>query len=466
MALHVTKYFHRGSSYHLLLAFLAIACIRPSLAQNDFFNTLDVDIETTNSLADEGFSLIGWVTQKVSQGIERPGALFSRQDRDLNKIETSLFAQLDKKLGEGFDFRISGKVYHDEVYRLDEGIEYTSDETNEFRNRFEVRDFYIEKQYNNGFYFKLGNQILAWGLAEYSRVTDIINTEDQYTFAQQDLEDIRLQVPAALLSYSTGQWTFDGVITHRANKNYTAPIGDEFDQFVALRQAGIRINRDSPDTEEEYFFRASTHLSQGDLQFVAGEFNNNALSLEEITAARSINPLFQYGQNRMRAFGVAANWADGSWLYFGELGLHLDKAVIPNRDSIFRQLGGWDEKDQVLSVFGVEYNGFKNLLLTFELDSIRTKNHDAFMYADENQTSFGARLYWTALNEKLTVVAVHNELANETGQVSRVSADYSWSDSVEVGLLWVDYGSRRDSIFYNFRNNDILQVHLRYNFQI
>jgi hypothetical protein len=168
----------------------------------------------------------------------------------------------------------------------------------------------------------------------------------------------------------------------------------------------------------------------------------------------------------MRAFGVAANWADGSWLYFGELGLHLDKAVIPNRDSIFRQLGGWDEKDQVLSVFGVEYNGFKNLLLTFELDSIRTKNHDAFMYADENQTSFGARLYWTALNEKLTVVAVHNELANETGQVSRVSADYSWSDSVEVGLLWVDYGSRRDSIFYNFRNNDILQVHLRYNFQI
>ena len=180
MALHVTKYFYRGGSYYLLLAFLAIACIRPSLAQNDFFNTLDVDIETTNSLTEEDFSLIGWVTQKVSQGIERPGVLFSRQDRDLNKIETSLFVQLDKKLGEGFDFRISGKVYHDEVYRLDEGIDYTSDETNEFRNRFEVRDFYIEKQYNNGFYFKLGNQILAWGLAEYSRVTDLINTEDQY----------------------------------------------------------------------------------------------------------------------------------------------------------------------------------------------------------------------------------------------------------------------------------------------
>ena len=465
MASKLTKHFPQGY-YRLLLAVVAIACTQLGFAQNDFFNTIDVDIETNDSRADENYSLIGWVTQKVSQGIERPGVLFSRQDRDLNKIETNLFAQLDANLGEGFDIRVSGKVYHDEVYRLNEGIDYSSDETNEFRNRFEVRDFYIEKQYDNGFYFKLGNQILAWGLAEYSRVTDLINTEDQYTFAQQDLEDIRLQVPAALLSYSAGEWTFDGVMTYRANKNYTAPIGDEFDQFIALRQAGIRVERESPDKEGEYFFRASTHLSQGDLQFVAGEFNNNALSLEEITAASSANPRFQYGQNRMRAFGVAANWADGSWLYFGELGLHLDKAVIPNRDSIFRQLGGWDEKDQVLSVFGVEYNGFRNLLLTFELDSIRTKNHDAFMYADKNQTSLGARLYWTALNEKLTVVAVRNELANEAGQVSRVSVDYNWSDSVELGLLWVAYCSDRDSLFYNFRNNDILQIHLRYNFQI
>jgi len=449
-----------------LAALVMLLIYQPSIAQNDFFNAIDVDIESNQSNDSKGYSLIGWVTQKVSQGIERPGPLFSRQDRDLNKIETSLFAQLDSSLGQDFTFRISGKVYHDEVYRLNEGIDYTSDETNEFRNRFEVRDFYVEKQFDNGFYFKLGNQILAWGLAEYSRVTDLINTEDQYTFAQQDLEDIRLQVPAALLSYTAGDWTFDGVVTHRANKNYTAPIGDEFDQFVALRSAGIRVERDGPEDEQEYFFRASTHLSQGDLQLVAAEFNNNALSLDEVSAAGSANPRFQYGQNRMRAFGVAANWADGSWLYFAELGLHLDKAVIPRRDALFRQLAGWDEKDQVLSVFGVEYNGFRNLLLTFELDSIRTKNHDEFMYADKNQTSFGARLYWTALNEKLKLVAVRNELANETGQVSRVSIDYNWSDDVEIGLLWVDYGSDRDSVFYNFRNNDIVQLHLRYNFQI
>ena len=410
--------------------------------------------------------MIGWVTQKVSAGIERPGPLFSRQDREINKIETSLFAQLDTSFGQDFGFRISAKLFHDEVYRVFDDTDYSSHEKNSYRNRFELRDFYIEKQYDNGFYFKLGNQIIAWGMAEYSRVTDLINPEDQYTFAQQDLEDLRRQVPAALLSYSVGEWTFDGVITSRADRNYTAPTGDEFDQFARFRPSNIRVQRQRADNKQEYFFRASTHLSQGDLQIVAGEFNDNALRLRQIEAARSVSPLLRFGQNRMRAVGVAANWAEGSWLYFGELGLHQDKAVIPGFDSVFRQVDGWDHKDQVLSVFGVEYNGFRNLILTFELDGIRTQNHDEFMYADKNQTSYGARAYWTALNERLKVLAVVNELASDSGQVSRVSVDYAWSDRLELGLLWVDYGSDEESIFYNFRNNDILQLHLSYNFQI
>lgn len=463
MAVNATTLFPPSSRQWLLVIALA-GCSQLSSAQNDFFNAIDIDISDSSS--SEDYSVIGWITQKVSQGLERPGPLFARTDRGLNKIETSLFAQLDSTLGNDFGFRISAKLLHDEIYRYEDDIDFSSDETNEFRNRFELRDFYIEKQLDNGLYFKIGNQILAWGMAEYSRVTDLINPEDRYTFAQQDLEDLRVQVPAALLSYTAGEWTFDGVITYDADRNYAAPAGDEFDQFVALRQANIGLERELPSTEQEYFFRASTHLSQGDVQLVAGEFNENSMSLSEIRGARSIAPQFVYRQNRMRALGVAANWADGSWLYFGELGLHFDKAVIPNFDSTFRQVGGWDEKDQLLSVFGVEYNGFRNLLLTFELDSIRTKNHDQFMYADKNQTSFGARAYWTAFNEKLKILAVVNELASDSGQVSRVSVDYSWSDNLEMGMLWVDYGSDQESIFYNFRNNDILQLHLRYNFQI
>jgi len=32
-------------------------------------------------------------------------------------------------------------------------------------------------------------------------------------------------------------------------------------------------------------------------------------------------------------------------------------------------------------------------------------------------------------------------------------------------MLWVDYHSAADSILYDFRNNVVLQLQLRYNFQ-
>lgn len=449
-----------------LLAVSALGLAHSASAQVDFFSTIEVDTPANDSAGSGNYSVIGWITQKISQGLEDPGAAFSRQEKELNKIETSLFSQLDGSLGEQLSFRVSGKIYHDEIYRHNNGANSTSDERNEFRNRFELRDFYIEHQSDNGFYLKIGNQILAWGLAEYLRVTDLINTEDQYTFGQQDLEDLRLQVPAALLSYTAGDWTFDSVITYQAGRNQMAPIGDEFDQLIAQRSLGMALARSGPDTEYESFFRVSGHLSQGDLQIVAGEFNDNGISVDALSALQSLNPQILYKQNRMRAVGLAANWVEGSWLLFGELGMHFDKAVRPRQDSFFNQIDGWDEKDQLLSVLGLEYNGFRNLLLSFEIDNIRTQNHDAFMAEDENQTSFGSRLYWTALNERLQVLAVWNQLADDAGRISRVTIDYNWSDNLDFGLMWVDYSSEADSFFYEYRNNDVLQLHLRYNFQI
>ncbi len=431
--------------------------------QDNFFRTIDVDIDSNRT--DEPFSLIGWVTQKVSYGLESPDSRFSRRDNELNRLETSLFAQLDARLGERSIFRFSGKIYHDEVYRINDDADYSADEINKFRNRFEVKDFYIEHQYDNGFYLKFGNQILAWGLSEYLRVTDLINTEDQYTLGQQDLEDLRLQVPALLLSYSAGDWVFDSVLTYHAGRDDVSPIGDEFDQFIALRDSGLTLLREDPAKHGEFFFRASTHLAKGDFQFMLGEYNDNALSVDQIDALRSIDPQVTYSQNRMRAVGLAANWVDGSWLYFGEMGLHLDKAVRPNSDSYFRQVDGWDEKDQFLSVLGIEYSGFRNLLLTFELDSIHTRAHDSFMQADEDQISFGSRLYWTALNERLQLLAVWNGLDDNNGRVSRLSLNYNWSDNLDLGLLWVDYHGNDDFIFYEFRNNDVFQLQLKYSFQ-
>lgn len=432
-------------------------------AQDDFFSTINVDIPEKKS---SDYSIIGWVTQNASYGIEQPSQIFSRTDGELNGLQTSLFMQVDGKLNEKSNFRVSGKYYHDSIYQIKSDVPHSKEERDQLRNRLEIRDFYFDYQANNGLYFKVGNQILAWGLSEYIRVTDQINVEDQFAIAQQDLEDLRLQAPAALMSYRLKNWLIDTVVTYDADRNQIAPEGDEFDQFAPLRNNGFALNRQDTKNMTEGFVRLSTALSSGDLQIVAGEFNDNNLSVESITTQQSAEPIVNFNQNRMRMIGAAANWVEGAWLFYGELGAHYDVAVRPNANAFFSQVNGWDQKDQTLAVAGIEYNGFSNLLLSLEIDSIHTRDHDSFMQAPSDQISVGARFNWTALNERLRVVGVWNKLANNWGRVSRLSIDYNWSDNLDLGFLWVDYNASRDSVFYEFRNNDVVQLQMRYNFQL
>ena len=451
------------------VAVAVLACLihisPPAVAQDDFFDTIDIQIEETQDNEDL-FEFFGWVTQKIGYGLETPEAPFSRTEREINKIETTAYGQLDFDLGDRTAIRASARWYHDEVYRWMDDTPRSEDEVNTLRNRYEIRDLYLEHQTENGVYFKLGNQLLVWGQSEYLRVTDLINIENQFNFVQQDLEELRLQIPAALMSFSIDDWIFDAVITHEAGSNLVGPAGDEFDQFITQRAAGYWILEEDPADRTEYFFRASTRLPKGDLQIIAGEFNDNAPSVKRIEALRSINPQVTYHLNRMQAIGFSANWVEGSWLFFGEAGLHKDKAVRPNADSFLRQVNGWEEKDQVLAVIGAEYNGFRNLTVTFELDSIHTQSHSPFMLMPEDQISGGVRVYWTPLNERWQILGVWNELANDTGRVVRLQADYTWSDNLELGALYVDYSTNMNSPFAAFRFNDVFQLQLRYSFSL
>ncbi|MEX2469088.1 MAG: DUF1302 family protein [Pseudohongiellaceae bacterium] len=435
-------------------------------AQEDFFGTIEVDTSSTGS-SERDWSLLGWAIEKIGFGYESPPPPFARRDEAVNSLETSLYLQFDQTLGPRTQLRASGKYYHDEVYRLqdDTDTNFSPEEINEFRNRYEVRDLYIEHETQGGLYLKFGKQILAWGMSEYLRVTDIVNTEDLYTFGQQDLEDLRLPVPALLGSVSLAGWTLDGAVTWGAGHDYLAPERDEFDPFIFLRQPGQTIVRQDPEQEHEVFLRASTRWARGDIQIIAGEFNENRLSGRQIESQPDSSTRHYYGQARNRALGLAANRVAGSWLLFGEAALHTHRSVRPAASHFLSSNTGWQQRDQWLGALGLEYSGLRNLLLSLEVDAIHTLDHDATLQAPRNEISAGVRAYWTAMNERLQLLAVWNELADDAGHVARLSLNYDFSDAFTAGLLWVSYDSPSDSIFSPYRHNDTIQAQLRYNFQ-
>lgn len=449
----------------LLAALLLIAGAQAGLAQNDFFADLEIDLSDEDPDRDSSISLLGWVTQKVSYGYQAPDAPFSRTERQLTQVESSLYAQLDWQASDTLNFRFSGKAYHDAIFALEDETPFTNAERSLYRNRFEVRDLYLEAKLTDDLYLKAGHQLHAWGFAEYLRITDLINTEDQYTLGQQDLENIRLQVPSVQLSYSLSNWTLDAVVTFHAGYNDIAPARDEFDQLLAIRRENWGIDRADPHDRTEAFLRASTRYRNGDIQIVAGEFNNNQLTLSGIDLAEPVAPVFSLAQQRMQAVALAANQVQGSWLVFGELGWHRNAPVTPlGIDALFNP-DGWEERDRVLGAVGIEYNGLRNTLLSLEIDNTYTPGNVQRLEIDRNQVGIGSRLYWTGLNDRLEVLSVFNHLANDQGSLTRVSVDYNWSDSWTFGLLWVDYSAAQDSLYYGFRNNDTLQLNARFSFQ-
>ncbi|CAN0450235.1 unnamed protein product, partial [Discosporangium mesarthrocarpum] len=155
----------------------------------------------------------------------------------------------------------------------------------------------------------------------------------------------------------------------------------------------------------------------------------------------------------------------GSWLLFGELGWHANRVARPTERSVAFDPDGWVKKDQLLGVLGVEYSGFRNLLLTAEIDAQRIRDNEPFGYGDGKLVSVGLRARWSALNERLQVLGVVNELAEDQGRVARATVAYDWSDSLNLGLMWVAYSAPDNSLVNPFRHNDVLQLQLRYSFQ-
>lgn len=436
-------------------------------AQDDFFGSIDVDVDHEQRTSDPMWSYTGWLRQKAAYGLQAPPQPFSRTDRDWSKLETSFFLQFDAQLSSRTALRLSAKSYADSIYRLKGEENYSRDEVRKFKSRFEMKDAYVESQLNERSYIKLGQQIIAWGQAENLRITDLVNTQDLYTFGQQDLEDLRLPVPALRWSYRLGDALVDSVITYRAGHDYVAPALDEFDPLISLRSFNIRTEFDRPERETEYFVRVSGHYARGDWSVVAADANQNSADVRAIAVSSTpgIPPLLTLSQDRFQALGVAGNWTRGSWLAFAETGLHRGKRLQPNANSFFSYVRGWPEKDRVLSAVGLEYNGWSNTTVTAEFDHVHTRDFDNSLTADADQLGYSVRVLWSGFNERLQTLTVWNQLPDHGGGILRFSLDYDWSDSLKLGLLWVNYTAPRDAPLYPYRANDVLQLQIEYSFQ-
>ncbi|HSG93342.1 MAG TPA: DUF1302 family protein, partial [Methylotenera sp.] len=329
----------RGCITTLLIACCALNDADAS--SDDFFVDIDVNVDNLDQLPSPN----KWfIRQLFSYGLEAPGQRFSRSNAGFNKVETSVKGEFSHTFSERISGRIEAEAFYDAIYRLDTDIQASSLELSEFETRYQLRDAYLDLSLTEQWHLRLGNQIIAWGQSDAVVIADVIAPHNNYTLLQADLRDVRLQVPAAHFTRSDSNLTLDIVLTYDAGFNHLAPLGNEFDPFISLRDLPQQLAQNKADNKTEYFLRLKHNFHGGDISLIIADANNNNLTLQHTTPEQ-----FTFSQDRFSALALTSSLSQGLWVYKAELGVHHNKALMPAATQFNNYLAGWPEHDQLLS---------------------------------------------------------------------------------------------------------------------
>lgn len=462
--------------------FLAGICLASTpLAANDFFGS--VETTTQDSAEPAGpVSTKMWLQQKIGYGYRDPAVGFGRTTADFTRAETRLYGQLKGK-SQNWQWQMAGSINQDWLPDLQRaglwsGYRLTEEQASARRWHWQTDDSYLAWQQGD-WWIKGGYQTLAWGEAESLKVTDVLARRDQRWPGQEDLEQLRLPVPALLLAWRD---RLEVVSLISARVDLHPEAFDEFDPLIRLRDS----TTGAPEVHLHRRYRPGwairwRHTTPGlDSQVIAAEVNafepsfvgfpiNHPLSLNlpphdllpdqvPVLDLPLAPPRVELVQDRHRILGFAIQSARGNWLVRSEQAWH--KGVhLPSLDPLM----AWPATDQWRAMYGLEYSGISDVTMTTEISTNYLLDNHQPLQDERWQTGYALRLRYTLFNERLTLGGLGLGIIGQQGEVFRLTADWQFSDDIIATLALVEYrASRTDQALFPYRHNDALILNLRW----
>jgi hypothetical protein len=436
------------------LSLLPFFALLPSGAiAEDFFS--DIAIETEEpSKGDSRFNSKGYIQQKLKYGIGEPDLNFpfDRQEAGLAQAQTDLFYELSFAFSSNVKAQLSAKAELDWLQWQEGEQEWQLNHERVF-----LKDAYLDANFDNGHWLRIGHQVFAWGESEGLAISDILAPNDMREFGQAELRDVREHVPALMWSFPALGGTLNWVGTWDAGTNRYASEDEEFYPYIAFRNTGLNIETLDPEEQWELALKYDYKFNGGDLSIVAADTNNNEATIHSLNFE---TPLIELRQERVRMLAISINRAKNSWLFKGELGRYWDQAVFEGATLAPRY-------DQWRGMGGAEFSGWNHWRLSYEFNFIY-QDEDSEIDAgnrDASQLGHVASIRHDALKERLNQQLWLIKLLEDNGSVIRYDLSYDMNDSLEIASALVLYDNTdRESQLYAFRHHDTFNVSLKLSF--
>ena len=423
--------------------FLLLA-MASSLQAQDFFDTIEVDTNTTEQIST--ISTRAFILNKWKYGLNTPDDryAFERNNKGLSQWQTDGFVELKLKQNATWRYQLSAKIEVDWWQWHNGEGEFTIN-----HERLLLKDAFVDGHFDSGTWLRFGHQVFAWGESEGLTVSDVLSPSDLREFGQAELRDLREPVPALLLSQQIGQAYLSLIATYDAGLNRYADANEEYYSLIAVKDTNTTIRHNKPDNLSEWALRFEYSVNGSDLSLVAADINSNEYTLQQSDQGLMLS------QNRVSVLAASFNRAHGNILWRGELGHYWNQHVF--------QADGLSIKDNQLRLAaGFDYNGWHDWKLTYELNTLVAQHAQTHHNPDFGHV---LNLSHSAINEKLQQQLWLQSLVQDNGRVLRYDISYNYNDHWQYGLKLVLYeNSVPRSQLFPFRQHDTINFSVNYNF--
>lgn len=400
---------------------------------------------------------------------------WEKSEEKLSRLESILNLESEFKPNDETKIKISGQAGYDASYDLMSKDRYTGQNQDDKAAYTELRDLYLDSRLMPNLSVRLGRQIIAWGETDYARIIDVINPRDLTRPGLIDLEDARLPVTAARLTYTNGPWNLEGVSIHEFYGSRISGTGADFDYFLTVRNPQVFIHdKDIPGfsfDDPGFALKVNYAFNGGDLALMAGQTYDDQPYLDYQGMDNGLLR-FTPEYDQFSLIGMTASVTKGSALFKFETRYAEDKRIM--RSDIITQIGSGIPQDQVktsetadqlTALAGFEYTGFSDLRLTFETAVTHTLDYQSVMATDENEIAIYFQATQDLFHETVELDLLWVNLQPGNGNIVRVSGGWDIVDNVNIQTGIVFYTSdSQSSPLDPYQDRDRVFFRLKYSF--
>ena len=345
-------------------------------------------------------------------------------------LNSNLFLRLDTKLNLHLSNDHRAKAKDEDLFR-----------------ELVTREAYLQSSFGNTS-FRLGYQILPWGVSEGGAITDEVSPRNSAEFFFVPLEESRVGQPMLAMDHfgDSGQWS--AFFVPRPGYNKYPDRGSEYDIPGAF---DTNAPDDGWDNAGTYEFGARWKRS----------FGKSDISL---MAARLIDNDYLVRQQRFQMYGLTANIAIDNLLLRAEVALKQPRAFFA------RPVGSSDlsivESDQFDSSFGFDYSpGGRALMYSAEVVWSRLLDwRDHIVGREQDEYSLVGLVSNRFFNDELTLSWLTIYTQPYTSIKHRFLSSYLIDDN-STAYFELFYPDERDERSGAWPYRDQKQIVIRYQYQ-